>query len=149
MAAMQKSYKRNIGRGLGALALVAGALAMVVSGCGPKDSGDKPIIQVKDTGEWKMVGGKAVMLDFESPDPGVEWRAMTVRGIRGELTTVAIDLSEVQSTMRALTLDDGRSAVTPNYLKVTLDRQLARNEWTRLRIDDMAATRAVVLPPVA
>jgi two-component system, OmpR family, sensor kinase len=33
----------------------------------------------------------------------VEWRAMTVRGLRGELTTVAIDLSEVQSTVRALT----------------------------------------------
>jgi two-component system OmpR family sensor kinase len=32
----------------------------------------------------------------------VEWRAMTVRGPRGELTTVAIDLFEVQSTVRAL-----------------------------------------------
>jgi two-component system OmpR family sensor kinase len=33
----------------------------------------------------------------------VQWRAMTVRGMRGELTTVAIDLSDVSSTMRALT----------------------------------------------
>ncbi|MCP9271396.1 sensor histidine kinase [Mycolicibacterium arenosum] len=33
----------------------------------------------------------------------VQWRAMTVRGVRGELTTVAIDLSDVSSTMRALT----------------------------------------------
>ncbi|MCK0176737.1 HAMP domain-containing histidine kinase [Mycolicibacterium sp. F2034L] len=33
---------------------------------------------------------------------GVEWRAMTVRGPHGELTTVAIDLSDVQSTVRAL-----------------------------------------------
>ena len=32
----------------------------------------------------------------------VQWRAMTVRGPRGELTTVAIDLSDVQSTVRAL-----------------------------------------------
>jgi two-component system, OmpR family, sensor kinase len=32
----------------------------------------------------------------------VQWRAMSVRGIRGELTTVAIDLSDVQSTVRAL-----------------------------------------------
>ena len=32
----------------------------------------------------------------------VKWRAMTVRGPRGELTTVAIDLSDVQSTVRAL-----------------------------------------------
>jgi two-component system OmpR family sensor kinase len=33
----------------------------------------------------------------------VHWRAMTVRGPAGELTTVAIDLSDVQSTVRALT----------------------------------------------
>jgi two-component system OmpR family sensor kinase len=33
----------------------------------------------------------------------VAWRAMTVRGNRGELTTVAVDLSDVQSTVRALT----------------------------------------------
>ena len=32
----------------------------------------------------------------------VQWRAMSVRGVRGELTTVAIDLSDVQSTVRAL-----------------------------------------------
>jgi two-component system OmpR family sensor kinase len=36
-------------------------------------------------------------------DSGVEWRAMTVRGPQGELTTVAIDLSDVQTTVRALT----------------------------------------------
>jgi two-component system, OmpR family, sensor kinase len=32
----------------------------------------------------------------------VEWRAMTVRGLGGELTTVAIDLSDVQVTVRSL-----------------------------------------------
>jgi two-component system OmpR family sensor kinase len=32
----------------------------------------------------------------------VEWRAMSVHGPRGEVTTVAIDLSEVQSTVGAL-----------------------------------------------
>ena len=32
----------------------------------------------------------------------VQWRAMSVRGPHGELTTVAIDLSDVQSTVRAL-----------------------------------------------
>lgn len=32
----------------------------------------------------------------------VQWRAMTVRGPRGEPTTVAIDLSDVTSTVRAL-----------------------------------------------
>lgn len=32
----------------------------------------------------------------------VQWRAMTVRGLHGELTTVAIDLSDVSSTVDAL-----------------------------------------------
>lgn len=32
----------------------------------------------------------------------VQWRAVSVRGPRGELTTVAIDLSDVQSTVRSL-----------------------------------------------
>ncbi|GAB3218457.1 HAMP domain-containing sensor histidine kinase [Mycolicibacterium hippocampi] len=32
----------------------------------------------------------------------VQWRAMTVRGLGGELTTVAIDLSDVKSTVRSL-----------------------------------------------
>jgi two-component system, OmpR family, sensor kinase len=32
----------------------------------------------------------------------VQWRAVSVRGSRGEFITVAIDLSDVQSTMRAL-----------------------------------------------
>ncbi|CAN3130911.1 histidine kinase [Mycobacterium sp. smrl_JER01] len=32
----------------------------------------------------------------------VHWRAMTVRGLRDELTTVAIDLSDVKSTVRSL-----------------------------------------------
>lgn len=36
-------------------------------------------------------------------DSGVLWRAMTVRGPSGELTTVAIDLSDVQTTVRELT----------------------------------------------
>lgn len=35
-------------------------------------------------------------------DSAVEWRAMTVPGTGGELTTVAIDLSDVKSTTRAL-----------------------------------------------
>ncbi len=32
----------------------------------------------------------------------VQWRAMSVHGPHDELTTVAIDLSDVQSTVRAL-----------------------------------------------
>jgi threonylcarbamoyladenosine tRNA methylthiotransferase MtaB len=36
---------------------------------------------------------------------------------------------------RALTVDDGWSAVTDNYLKVKLDRRHARNEWVQVTID--------------
>ena len=35
-------------------------------------------------------------------DSDTQWRAVSVRGGRGELTTVAIDLSDVKSTVRAL-----------------------------------------------
>jgi two-component system, OmpR family, sensor kinase len=34
--------------------------------------------------------------------PDVRWRAMTVRSVRGDLTTVAIELSELTSTVRSL-----------------------------------------------
>jgi threonylcarbamoyladenosine tRNA methylthiotransferase MtaB len=43
--------------------------------------------------------------------------------------------SQRGTVRRALTVDDGRSAVTDNYLKVSLDRPHSRNEWVRVRID--------------
>ena len=43
--------------------------------------------------------------------------------------------SQVGRTVRALTVDDGWSAVTPNYLKLRLDRQRPRNEWVSVRIE--------------
>lgn len=47
------------------------------------------------------VGSKPVTVGSVG-HPDDEWRAMTVRGPGGELTTVAIALSEVDSTMRSL-----------------------------------------------
>jgi len=43
--------------------------------------------------------------------------------------------AQVGRTIRGLTVDDGWSAVTPNYLKLRLDRQRPRNEWVTLRIE--------------
>jgi threonylcarbamoyladenosine tRNA methylthiotransferase MtaB len=43
--------------------------------------------------------------------------------------------SQRGSTRRALTVDDGWSAVTDNYLKVRLDRHHLRNEWVQVTID--------------
>jgi hypothetical protein len=39
------------------------------------------------------------------------------------------------TTRRALTVDDGRWAVTDNYVKVQLDRQYPRNEWIEVTIE--------------
>jgi hypothetical protein len=37
--------------------------------------------------------------------------------------------SQTGKVRRALTVDDGWSAVTDNYLKIRLDERHARNEW--------------------
>ena len=42
--------------------------------------------------------------------------------------------SQVGTTHRALTLDDGTLAVTGNYLKVRIPPGQARNEWVRVRL---------------
>ena len=43
--------------------------------------------------------------------------------------------SQRGTTRRALTVDDGWSAVTDNYLKVKLDQRRSRNDWIDVRID--------------
>ena len=43
--------------------------------------------------------------------------------------------SQAGTARRALTVDDGWSAVTDNYFKVRLPRQHARNEWVNARIE--------------
>jgi threonylcarbamoyladenosine tRNA methylthiotransferase MtaB len=42
--------------------------------------------------------------------------------------------AQANTIRRALTLDDGRSAVTDNYIKVPLTRQHGRNEWIDVRL---------------
>ena len=48
---------------------------------------------------------------------------------------LAFDESQRGTIRRALTVDDGWSAVTDNYLKVKLDRRHSRNEWVEVTID--------------
>jgi threonylcarbamoyladenosine tRNA methylthiotransferase MtaB len=60
-------------------------------------------------------------------------RGRQVRAV-GHAMAVRFRQSQTGTTRRALTLDDGRSAVTDNYLKVTLDRQHERNEWVDVTI---------------
>jgi hypothetical protein len=59
--------------------------------------------------------------------------------------TTTFRRSQVGRRHRALTLDDGRSAVTGNYLKVQLDRQLLRNEWIEVVVEGADSLRATVL----
>ena len=61
-------------------------------------------------------------------------RGRRIRDI-GHQMSKRFRISQQGSTRRALTVDDGWSAVTDNYLKVRLDRQHTRNEWVQVTID--------------
>jgi threonylcarbamoyladenosine tRNA methylthiotransferase MtaB len=61
----------------------------------------------------------------------VRERARDVRAI-GERMTARFRQLQAGSTRRALTVDDGWSAVTDNYIKVRLDERHPRNEWTQV-----------------
>jgi threonylcarbamoyladenosine tRNA methylthiotransferase MtaB len=61
-------------------------------------------------------------------------RGHRVRAIGQELSS-RFRRSQAGTTRRALTVDDGLSAVTDNYLKVRLGQQCPRNQWMDVRID--------------
>jgi len=69
----------------------------------------------------------------------VDGTAIRERGSRlraiGREMSATFRRAQQGTTRRALTVDDGRSAVTDNYVKVQLDRQYARNEWIDVTID--------------
>ena len=60
-------------------------------------------------------------------------RGRQVRAI-GERMAKTFKASQVGRTLRALTVDDGRSAVTENYLKLRLDEARPRNEWINVGV---------------
>jgi hypothetical protein len=49
------------------------------------------------------------------------------------------------TTRRALVVDDGRSAVTDNYLKVRLSELQERNTWVEVRLKADATTEVDVV----
>jgi threonylcarbamoyladenosine tRNA methylthiotransferase MtaB len=53
----------------------------------------------------------------------------------GQAMAARFRQSQSGKLRRALTVDDGWSAVTDNYLKVKLDSRHARNEWIEIAID--------------
>ena len=65
----------------------------------------------------------------------VRERGGVVREI-GERMARRFKASQAGRTLRALTVDDGQSVVTGNYLKLRLDVRRARNEWVDVRVED-------------
>jgi threonylcarbamoyladenosine tRNA methylthiotransferase MtaB len=63
----------------------------------------------------------------------VRARAAQIRDIATALAQ-RFRQSQVGRTLRALTVDDGQSVVTGNYLKLRLDATLPRNEWVDVRV---------------
>jgi threonylcarbamoyladenosine tRNA methylthiotransferase MtaB len=72
--------------------------------------------------------------------PKVDGRAVRERGraVReiGERMSRRFKASQAGRTLRALTVDDGQSVVTGNYLKLRLDARRTRNEWVDVRVED-------------
>jgi threonylcarbamoyladenosine tRNA methylthiotransferase MtaB len=62
-------------------------------------------------------------------------RARQVRDI-GERMTQRFRRSQSGRVIRALTVDDGKSAVTVNYLKLRLDVTYPRNQWIDVRVTE-------------
>jgi threonylcarbamoyladenosine tRNA methylthiotransferase MtaB len=60
-------------------------------------------------------------------------RGRVLRAI-GTQKAAAFRASQCGKTVRALTVDDGRSAVTTNYLKVQLADQRPRNTWVTVTL---------------
>jgi threonylcarbamoyladenosine tRNA methylthiotransferase MtaB len=77
---------------------------------------------------------------------GAEIRARA-KGIRemGAAMSQRFRDSQQGRITRALAVDDGWSAVTPNYLKVRLDRQRPRNEWARVQVQGGEPLSALVV----
>lgn len=73
-------------------------------------------------------GTQASALPGKVEGPVIRARGAEIRAI-GEKMARHFRASQTGTTRRALTVDDGMSAVTDNYLKVRLDRKHPRNEW--------------------
>jgi threonylcarbamoyladenosine tRNA methylthiotransferase MtaB len=91
-------------------------------------------------------GTKASRLPGKVDGAAIRTRGREVRDI-GAALTATFRASQVGVRHRALTLDDGWSAVTGNYLKVRLDGQMARNEWIAVEVTQASPLQASVVDP--
>jgi threonylcarbamoyladenosine tRNA methylthiotransferase MtaB len=80
-------------------------------------------------------GTVASALGQKVPGGVIRERARQVREISNQLTR-RFRASQVGTTHRALTLEDGSLAVTGNYLKLRIPAGKRRNEWVTVRVVD-------------
>jgi tRNA A37 methylthiotransferase MiaB len=73
------------------------------------------------------------------PGTVVRERARRVREL-GRRLTERFHESQVGTTLRALTLEDGSLAVTGNYLKVRIPPGRTRNEWVNVVVTEIGDT---------
>jgi threonylcarbamoyladenosine tRNA methylthiotransferase MtaB len=78
-------------------------------------------------------GTPASTMGGRAPGAVVRERARRVREI-GQRLSAGFRASQVGTTQRALTLEDGSLAVTGNYLKVRIPPGRARNTWVKVRL---------------
>lgn len=78
-------------------------------------------------------GTEASRLEPKVDGRAIRDRAREVRAI-GERLARRFRQSQIGRTLRALTVDDGQSVVTGNYLKLRLDVRFARNEWVDVQV---------------
>ena len=79
-------------------------------------------------------GTDAALLAERVDGAHVRDRGRRLRSIGQDMVTRFRE-SQRGTVRRALTVDDGWSAVTDNYLKVRMDRRHSRNEWVDVAID--------------
>lgn len=80
-------------------------------------------------------GTAASMLQPKVDGHAIRERSREVRAI-GESMTKRFRQSQVGRTLRGLTVDDGQSVVTDNYLKLRLDMPQPRNEWVMVTVKE-------------
>jgi threonylcarbamoyladenosine tRNA methylthiotransferase MtaB len=73
-------------------------------------------------------GTEASVMSDKVDGVAIRERSRHVRAISEQMAR-RFRASQVGTTRRALTVDDGWSAVTDNYIKVRVDRQYPRNDW--------------------
>jgi threonylcarbamoyladenosine tRNA methylthiotransferase MtaB len=80
-------------------------------------------------------GTDASRMVFKVDGRVVRERARVIRDI-GERMSRRFKASQVGRRLRGLTVDDGQSVVTGNYLKLRMDAPGARNQWVDVRVED-------------